>query len=264
MSQSNEKFMTANFHAHTYRCQHAYGTEREYVETAIEMGIKKFGFSDHVFCSFKNGEVSGMRMKLSEVEDYVHTIEQLRQEYKNDIELYIGFETEYMRAFYEEQVKICKDYGIDYLIMGQHFLGTEFDGPYAGTPTEDEKVLSTYVELVLEGMQTGNFTYLAHPDLIHYIGDSKIYDKHMRYMCEEMKKMDIPLELNMLGMATGRHYPNETFWKIVSEVGNKAVVGIDAHDTNIIQNINAYKNCINIAKKYKIEVLNEAKLRKIS
>ena len=46
-------YLKANLHAHTFRCQHAYGTEREYVETAIEMGIKEFGFSDHIFCPFK-------------------------------------------------------------------------------------------------------------------------------------------------------------------------------------------------------------------
>ena len=31
--------MIANYHTHTWRCRHADGTEREYVETAIEAGI---------------------------------------------------------------------------------------------------------------------------------------------------------------------------------------------------------------------------------
>ena len=39
--------MIANYHTHTWRCRHADGTEREYVETAIEAGFKILGFSDH-------------------------------------------------------------------------------------------------------------------------------------------------------------------------------------------------------------------------
>lgn len=39
--------MIANYHTHTWRCNHAVGTEREYVERAIEGGLKILGFSDH-------------------------------------------------------------------------------------------------------------------------------------------------------------------------------------------------------------------------
>lgn len=37
-------FLKANYHTHTYRCQHAYGSEREYIEAAIRMGIAELGF----------------------------------------------------------------------------------------------------------------------------------------------------------------------------------------------------------------------------
>lgn len=37
--------MIANYHTHTWRCRHADGTEREYVERAIEGGLKILGFS---------------------------------------------------------------------------------------------------------------------------------------------------------------------------------------------------------------------------
>ena len=38
-------FLKANYHTHTYRCQHAYGSEREYIEATIRMGIAELGFS---------------------------------------------------------------------------------------------------------------------------------------------------------------------------------------------------------------------------
>ena len=39
--------MHTNYHTHTYRCHHAFGTEREYIEKAIEAGFTVLGFSDH-------------------------------------------------------------------------------------------------------------------------------------------------------------------------------------------------------------------------
>ncbi len=39
--------MEKNYHTHTPRCGHAWGTEREYVHRALELGMKVLGFSDH-------------------------------------------------------------------------------------------------------------------------------------------------------------------------------------------------------------------------
>ena len=39
--------MYANYHTHTWRCNHARGTERDYIEQAIASGVKILGFSDH-------------------------------------------------------------------------------------------------------------------------------------------------------------------------------------------------------------------------
>ena len=51
--------MIANYHTHTWRCRHADGTEREYVERAIEGGLKILGFSDHSPYPFPEGYDSG-------------------------------------------------------------------------------------------------------------------------------------------------------------------------------------------------------------
>ena len=70
-------FLKANYHAHTWRCQHAYDTEREYIEAAISMGIEIFGFSDHVPCPYQDGYVSNIRMTMKQAPEYVETIRRL-------------------------------------------------------------------------------------------------------------------------------------------------------------------------------------------
>jgi len=211
------------------RCQHAQGEDREYVEAAIRAGFQVLGFSDHCPWPFTDGYVSRIRMSPADLDGYFYSLEKLRGEYKNDITLYIGFEAEYDPALNGAQEALFSGYPLDYMILGQHFLGTESESVYAGSPTRDEADLKRYVNLAIEGIRTGKYLYLAHPDLIYYIGSDAVYEKHMMRLCQELKKYQIPIEINVLGMAGGRNYPSRRFLGIAQKVGNNAVIGVDAH-----------------------------------
>lgn len=250
-------YLRANYHTHTTRCRHAYGTEREFIEEAIRLGIKKLGFSDHVPCPFKNGFESGIRMTMDEAPGYVATIRQLQEEYKDKIRLYVGFEAEYVREFYDEQMKLFNELGCDYLIMGQHFLKSEELGPYTGTQTEDEARIREYVDIVIEGMQTGSFKYIAHPDIINYQGLDSVYDWEMTRLCKAALEMDIPLEINMLGIGENKVYPREKFWQIVSAVGNKVIIGIDAHCVEHMQDIESFEKALDMVEKYNLNLVDD-------
>lgn len=252
-----KKFLTANYHAHTFRCQHATGSEREYIEAAIDMGIREFGFSDHIPCPFRDGYVSHIRMKMEDAPEYVHTIRALAEEYRNDIRIYVGFEAEYIPEFYQEQMNMVHTLGVDYLIMGQHFLLSEEHGPYMGTPTDDESRIRDYVDRVIEGMDTGSYKYLAHPDLMNYQGMESVYDWEMTRLCTAMKEREIPLEINILGMGTGgKHYPAERFWKIPGEIGNEVILGLDAHSAKQVQDVESYSKCMDIVEKYNLNLID--------
>uniref|UniRef100_UPI004055FCA1 histidinol-phosphatase n=1 Tax=Agathobacter sp. TaxID=2021311 RepID=UPI004055FCA1 len=250
-------YLTANYHTHTYRCQHAWGTEREYIERAIAAGIKKLGFSDHVPCPFKNGFVSKIRMRMSQAEEYVSTIRALGEEYKDRIQIYVGFETEYIPEFFDEQIELFHKLGCDYMIMGQHFLASEAEGPYAGRAHDSAEFLKDYVDSIIEGMRTGYFAYLAHPDLNNYNFDKGIYEKEMRRLCENMKELSIPLELNLLGILNKKSYPREEFWQIAGSVGNDVILGIDAHKAEQIGHTETYEKAMELVKKYHLRVVEE-------
>ena len=89
----NYKDLKCNFHTHTTRCKHAIGTEREYVENAIKAGYQVLGFSDHAPYPYPDPEpyYIAHTMKLHELEDYCATVLALREEYKNDIQIYFLF-----------------------------------------------------------------------------------------------------------------------------------------------------------------------------
>lgn len=223
--------MKFNLHTHTTRCGHAKGEDEEYVLKAIEAGYDMIGFSDHAPFIFPDGYKSGMRMQVDEAVDYVSSVRALQEKYKDKIEIKLGFEIEWYPSLIERNLEFLKTLGYDYLILGQHHTDNENDdfAIYVGAETTSVAVLDKYISQLLLGAKSGEITYICHPDVVNFVGDEEIYKKKMTYMCEELKKLNIPLEINFYGYYTNRHYPNETFWKIAKEVGNQVVIGLDAH-----------------------------------
>lgn len=234
-----------NYHTHTYRCGHASGTERGFVEEALSAGIRELGFSDHVPQPYGSDFISGMRMKMEELPGYVDTLLRLREEYRGRIRILIGFEVEYVPELFDRLLKILEAYPVDYLIVGQHFLGSrdEKDGLFCSRESQDEKRLARYVDQILEGLGTGKFAFLAHPDIFHFTGDIRIYREHMRRLCQGCKRLGIPLEINRLGFFEQRHYPGEDFWRIAAETGNEVIIGYDAHRPGVLSDEETYQKC---------------------
>lgn len=221
--------MYANYHTHTFRCRHAKGTERAYIERAIERGLRVLGFSDHAPYCFPEGYTSGFRMALSEFDGYCQTLSDLKQAYQNDIELHIGLEMEYYPAYFARTLEQMKGYPLEYLILGQHFLENEQNAPYSGRAENGAAELECYVNQTAEAMETGCYTCFAHPDLIRADVPPEMYRRCMTRLCETAKRCGVPLELNLLGLGEHRAYPAEAFWSIVRTVGNDVVIGCDAH-----------------------------------
>lgn len=222
--------MLRNYHTHTFRNHHAVGTEREYIEAAIDCGLQTLGFSEHAPYQFPDGYVSGYHMFPEDLDDYIRTFVSLKEEYAGQIELLIGYEAEYYPRFFDDLLKRITAYPVDYLLLGQHFTNNEMDGVSVYRPSDDPARLKTYVNQCIEGLQTGLFTYLAHPDLINFTGPDEIYQEEMQRLCLTANELGIPLELNLLGLRQNRTYPTERFFRIAKACGNTIIAGIDAHD----------------------------------
>ena len=236
--------MKRNYHTHTPRCNHATGTEREYIETAIDRGLEVLGFSDHSPYIFDGDYYSDYRMWPSQAEDYIKTVRKLALEFKKSITVLAGMEMEYYPGIFERTLNFIGNLDCDYLILGQHFAGVERRA--ATRRGKDEAEFHDYVSQVIDGMETGVFIYLAHPDVWNFDGDDAVREREYLRLCEAAKRLDMPVEINMLGLSAGRHYPQESFFKIAASVGNEVVLGCDAHqpyrvaDPDEIQNAHEF------------------------
>ena len=255
--------MKANYHTHTWRCNHATGTEEDYVKTAVEQGFDILGFSDHTPQFFPEGYVSKIRMDPQELPNYCRIIRELRDRYSDQIQIHVGLEVEYYPALFANLLSAVRDHGVEYLILGQHFLGNEQGQPYTGAPTSDEAVLRRYCQQAMEAMQTGAFTYFAHPDLIKFQGDHGIYRKYMRRLCQEAKSCGLPLEMNLLGYWSERNYPDIRFWALAAEEGCQAIIGWDAHAPEQLCKQEAERTMRNAAKRFGLDLLETVEFRKL-
>ena len=237
--------MRTNYHTHTTRCQHATGTEREYIEAAIKSQYNLLGFSDHTPWPFPDGYVSRVRMCVAELEGYLATIRALACEYADVITIKAGLECEYFpeyTSWMEDRLNDKRaESRVDYVILGQHYDTNEVGGAFFGASASHENA-ERYVRQVVEGMRTGLYACVAHPDIILLCVpefDRTIAD-FCREICRASRELSVPLEYNLYGLRKQARpyktengwlgYPNDHFWKIAAEEGCQTIIGVDAHD----------------------------------
>ncbi len=232
--------MDANYHTHTSRCGHAQGSDDQYVRAAIDGGLKILGFSDHV--PFKGISIPSDRMRFDQIEEYLESIKNLKEKYKDKIEILAAFELEYFPQYlnYYKQLRLR----VDYLVLGQHnvtFLNNDLDA------FADDEDVRKYTDLVLQAIESGVISYVAHPDyfMLGRRDWSQACSEAAHKIAACAAKHKIPLELNLKGIRMGHKpykegaayaYPYRAFWEIVSQYDVICVYGFDAHHpTNLLE-----------------------------
>lgn len=255
--------MIANYHTHTWRCNHASDTEEEYVACALQRGLEILGFSDHTPYVFPDGYESWYRMRPDQLSGYCDTVRSLREKYRGQIEIHLGLELEYYPGLIKRILPVLRDNGIEYLLLGQHFIGNEAGEPYCGDSTADLSVLQRYCSQSAEAMQTGLFTYFAHPDLIRFTGSDRDYREQMRFLCREAKSCGLPLEINLLGFFKKRNYPDVRFWELAAEEGCPVILGCDTHVSKHLLEEKTEQQALEMIERFGLELLETVPLRPI-
>lgn len=258
--------MNYNLHTHTGRSDGS-GNDEEYVLRAIEKGFVTLGFSDHAPLKFNDGFEAGFRVPLQQAKAYVEDIKALKKCYEHRIDILVGFELEYYPEYFDKTLSEMVEWGVEYLVLGQHFVDPE----HPETPrsrhvirgSTSEELLSDYVDRIVQAMETEKFTYVAHPDMFLFSGDKKVYQKQMRKICVAAKKLDIPLEINLLGIRGKRCYPNTTFWELAAEENAPVTLGADAHAPMDVYDPCAVEVANGMVKRYGLNYVGKAAVKKL-
>lgn len=237
-----------NIHTHTERCGHAQGLDEQYVQSAIHAGITLLGFSEHI--PWIEVRRSDCRMFYEQKEEYLHSIRILQEKYRDQLDIKVGYEVEYLREHYGYIMELKQE--CDYMILGQHckYINYEYD-----CYCDDTDVLE-YVVQIEEALSKNFITYIAHPD--YFMLGKRKFSKACMEAAHRIARAsihyDVPLEINLNGFHYGKKtyefyenldyyeeryaYPFREFWEIVSCYGCKVVYGFDAHSPIAFQEKN--------------------------
>lgn len=240
--------MFSNYHTHTKRCKHAKGSERDYVQAAIETKLKTLGISDHAPFEYDD---FGYRMDYCELDDYIDTINMLKKEYESIIEIKKGLEIEYLPAYNDYYEELLTKKGLDYLLLGQHFFQTDLSVTKASTDMDlpifnicfatDTNDYIRYAKSIEAALQTGYFKILAHPDLCmlnNYAWDDNC-ERARDIIINAAIKSNTILEFNANGFRREQNhypdgvrfpYPHVKFFEEIAKTNVDVLIGSDCHN----------------------------------
>ena len=193
------KTIRIDLHNHTTRCNHAEGTVDEYVQRAIELGIDIYGFSEHAPMDFD----PKYRLAIEEIQAYTTDILRAKETYKNDIQILLGYEVDWLQGHMREDI-LAAD--VDYLIGSVHFIDKwSFDNPefIGGWKDKDiDEIWKAYFEATEAMAKSGKFDIVGHLDLIKVFKfmpkqDVRVLAKNVLHA---IKKSNMVMEVNTAGL----------------------------------------------------------------
>jgi len=222
--------MRIDLHNHTTRCNHAKGSMESYIKKATSLGINIYGFSEHAPMNFD----SYYRLKFEEMDAYVADVLNLKEKYKNQIKILLGYEVDYLKGHIDKRVLKSE---VDYLIGSVHFLkewgfdNPEFKDEYKNR--DIDQIWQEYFDAIEAMAKTGYFDIVGHLDLIKVF--NFIPKKDIRLIAQNalkaVKKANMVIELNSAGLRKPckEIYPSPLLLEIAYELDIPITFSSDAH-----------------------------------
>jgi histidinol-phosphatase (PHP family) len=234
--------MLIDYHTHHARCGHAVGGLEEYVQRGIEIGLSQLGLSDHMPLLHVDpaAYLPGMAMPMEQLPEYFEECVKLKEKYKEQIDIRIGLEGDYIEGYEEKIQSIIQAYPWDYVIGSVHFLG-EWDisdsRQLEGWASRDYyEVYEQYYDAVQKAARTGFYDYMGHVDVIKrfkFKPDQDTWQLEKKTL-DVIRDQGLAIELNASGlrMPVEEMFPSRRMLEYCHEQGIPLTIGSDAHHPN--------------------------------
>lgn len=232
--------MKFDLHTHHFRCGHADGTIRDYIEAGIKEGLAVIGISDHTpyFGSPEEQPFPRIAMAKRELENYVEEVLQLKREYEGKIDVLLGIESDFFPEHAEIYRETLAKYPFDYVIGSVHSVGNVsiFNKNRWKNLSDEQRIADkeAYYALIQESARSGMFQILGHIDAMkgNYpaftdIPAAEAIDKTLKIIAEE----GVAIEINTSGKTklSGGWYPSDSILERALHFGVEVTFGSDAH-----------------------------------
>jgi len=166
-----------DYHVHTFRCGHAGGESRAFVEAAVARGLSEIAFTDHIPLYFlpPARRDPKLAMREDQFDGYLEEVRALAREFEGRIAVRLGLEADYAEGHEEELARWLARAEWDLVLGSVHWVaGDWIDAPGASRRFEREGAESLYREyyrLLAKAASTGLFDVLTHFDLPKKFGN---------------------------------------------------------------------------------------------
>lgn len=227
------------------------------VRAAIDLNIKKLGFSEHIYTSFDQSYC----LSIDKTKDYIHEVNRLKSKYKEKISLYLGIEKDYYSDYPVSE--------FDYVIGSVHYIYK--NGNYFEIDLNKEHVInyvkneynedflsfaSDYYNIVSDVVRKTNADIIGHFDLITKFNENNVlfnmndesYLKIAKSAIDKLLIFNKPFEINTGAISRGYRsfpYPDLPLIEYIKNRGGKVVLTSDSHSKDTLCNkFNEYEELI--------------------
>lgn len=239
----------SNYHTHTFFCDGSAEPEK-YIIEALKKGFTSLGFSGHAPLPFENS------WSLSQVnlDTYCKTILNIKNKYKNEIEIYLSLEIDYIPGTSEKFSILQNKHDLDYTLGAIHLVKNPdsndlwfIDGPVSNYDNGLKRIFKNDIRLGVETYfnQLNEMVMIEKPDIIAHFDKIKMNNKH-RYFQESEKwykkllqhtlgiiaQSKSIIEVNTRGIYTGKCdslYPGIEVLKQCFDLNIPLTISADAH-----------------------------------
>lgn len=239
-----------NLHTHSYYCDGSFSPEGM-VLAAIDNNFNSLGISSH-------GPVledNDWNINHSKVEEYIEDVNNLKEKYKDKIEIFLGMELDFIPGIGFTELCLSLIERLDYYIGSVHYLGTFNDGiMWTVDYTIDElirgidegfqgnkrKAVETYYQTISEMAERFQPPIIGHLDLFKKNNKNNVlFDEREDWYLEAVDKcLDVikstssSIEINTGGIArkyTTEQYPSTIILEMIREKSIPIIISSDAH-----------------------------------
>lgn len=227
-----------DYHSHHYRCGHAAGQMRDYIDAAIAKGMTEFGVSDHGPAYFLPGDHAqpGTQMAGSEFSRYVAEAKALQAEYAGRIAVKVGVEADFIEDRADDLREILHREPLDYALGSVHYVHgiSVFNRP-RWLEEDPEATYTEYYRLVQAAARCGLFDTLAHLTVIEVFGPPLSPELAARLyppVADAIAEAGCLVEVNTSGyrkMGGDEPFPNRQMLRELIRRGVPITFGSDCH-----------------------------------
>lgn len=225
---------------HTPLCGHATGEPIEYVRTAAQNGIDLITFTCHVPIDDERLGGPGIRMYEDDLPRYIDMIADAAEQGRElGIRVLTGIEAEISpeNSLMDRMDAVLARHPFDFVLGSLHHPLPAYRGWLRDNGvTEPRKIIETYFRHLTNGVRSGRYNSIAHPDVIRIYGtvdefEPGEYEDAVREFIRAVVETDLCLEVNTSGLIKGVYqvHPDPLILDWAAEMGARLTIGSDAH-----------------------------------